>query len=227
MARDVSTGNYLRILNPTGALDLSGTACTVAAWVKADTAGVSSNGLTIAGKAVATDATTQYVLGLLNSGSGAKPYFKTGNGAGSTDIIVGATTVTTAAWHHVAGYASTRTRVFLDGVQDGDKAQSFPIGDTAANFAIGVRSDGTTGPFDGLIAEVAVWNTQLSDAEIAALAKGVCPLLVRPKNLAAYYPLWGVGAAGEPDLSANAQHLTEVGTVGVGDHAPVGPYVAL
>ena len=37
--------------------------------------------------------------------------------------------------------------------------------------------------FSGDIAEVGIWNVDLSAAEIAALAKGVSPALIRPQNL--------------------------------------------
>lgn len=43
-------------------------------------------------------------------------------------------------------------------------------------------------PFDGKIAEVAIWDTDLSDAEIAALAKGANPMSIRPGNLVGYAP---------------------------------------
>ncbi len=37
--------------------------------------------------------------------------------------------------------------------------------------------------------EEANWNVALTDAEVAALASGVSPLLVRPENLVRYRPL--------------------------------------
>ena len=42
---------------------------------------------------------------------------------------------------------------------------------------------------DGSLAEAAIWNAALSDAEVAALATGVSPLLVRPGSLVFYAPL--------------------------------------
>ena len=56
----------------------------------------------------------------------------------------------------------------------------------AAAFAHG---GGTTGFDDGTIAECAVWSAALSAADFAMLARGVCPLLVRPDALLLYWPL--------------------------------------
>jgi len=44
--------------------------------------------------------------------------------------------------------------------------------------------------FDGLVAEVAVWNVVLDDSEIAALAQGVSPLLIRSTALVEYWPVF-------------------------------------
>lgn len=52
----------------------------------------------------------------------------------------------------------------------------------------------TKGYFDGDIAEAAIWNVALSDAEIAMLAKGLSPLRVRPASLVSYVPMNGAAS---------------------------------
>ena len=44
---------------------------------------------------------------------------------------------------------------------------------------------------DGGIAEVAIWNIQLTTNQISALAAGFSPLLIRPDKLVGYWPLGG------------------------------------
>lgn len=213
MSRDFpgTNGNYLAIANPTGPLDIAGD-ITVAAWVRPDTVAAGVRGVVTKEDGVSF----QYTL-ILN---GAQLIFRSG-----TPQANGASSLSANVWAHLAGTRSAAAvRVYLNGTQDGTAAGGAGL-DTSINFVIGNRGGGAGIPFDGRIAEVAVWTVALTAAEIAALAKGVSPLRVRPKNLAAYYPLWGVGAAGEPDLSGNGQHPSETGTVGVLDHAPVGPYV--
>lgn len=216
MSRVTGSSNFLGIANPTGALDITGTAVTVAAWVfPTSLTGRSTWAGKAAGDAGAIN-TTQYTLE--TSGSSLIAYV---NG----DTVTGGT-LSTSVWRHIAmvknGTGASALKAILDGsVTSGTSNASMTDG--ANDFRIGLNSQGAH-PASGRVAEVAVWNVALTDAEVAALAKGASPLKVRPVGLAAYYPLWGVGEAGEPDLSGNGQHLTETGTVTVADHAPVGPY---
>lgn len=49
----------------------------------------------------------------------------------------------------------------------------------------------STNWYTGDAAEIGIWNVALDAAEIAALAAGVCPLLVRPTSLVSYWPIIG------------------------------------
>lgn len=70
--------------------------------------------------------------------------------------------------------------------------------------------------FDGLIAEAAIWNVQLTDGEVEALGHGISPLHVRAANLVGYWPLWGTSSP-EQDYTRNGNDLTLTGTaVGAG-----------
>ena len=50
---------------------------------------------------------------------------------------------------------------------------------------------GTSQFLNGSLAEVGVWSVALSDDEMTMLAAGICPLLVRPASLVAYWSLQG------------------------------------
>lgn len=97
-------------------------------------------------------------------------------------------------WHHAcAVFASTTSRsIYLDG---GGKATntSSCSPSNVDRLSIGTlsRSDNPNVWFTGLTGEWGVWNVALTDAEVAILAKGVSPLLVRPQSLAGYWPLIG------------------------------------
>ena len=101
------------------------------------------------------------------------------------------TTFAIGGWHHLCGvFASASSRsAYLDG---GAKAT---ITDTITpsgidRTSIGRIGDSTpAGYFEGKIAEVGIWNAALTDAEVASLALGVSPLLVRPQSLVFYAPL--------------------------------------
>ena len=80
----------------------------------------------------------------------------------------------------------------------------------------------------GLIAESAVWNVRLSDAQAAALASGVCPIGPSARRAGfpqpvGYWPMWGAsGSSTEPDQSGNVLSGTLTGTARA-NHPPCTP----
>ncbi len=91
-------------------------------------------------------------------------------------------------WHHgCAVFIAANSRaVYLDGGSKGTNASNVTPADIA-NIEIGRHAAGDY--MDGDIAEVAIWNIALTDAEVAVLAKGYSPLFVHPQNLVAYWSL--------------------------------------
>jgi len=98
---------------------------------------------------------------------------------------------TAGTWHHICGvFASSTSRAaYLDGGNKGtDTTSSTPTG--IDRTSIGRVGDSTPGyDTDGAVAEAAIWNAALTDAEVVVLATGVSPLLVRPQSLVFYMPL--------------------------------------
>jgi hypothetical protein len=73
--------------------------------------------------------------------------------------------------------------------------------------------------FDGDIAEAAVWNVALTDAEIAQLAAGYSPLFVRPQSLVHYIPLFGRAGASGGELDwVGGGVLSVTGSPSLSDH---------
>ena len=75
--------------------------------------------------------------------------------------------------------------------------------------------------FTGQIAEAAIWSAALDDAEIAALAQAICPLIIRPASLLAYWPLGGCYGDNDLDRFANRYDLTPYGLPTFTDHCRV------
>lgn len=94
-------------------------------------------------------------------------------------------------WHHACGVfsASNARAAFIDGGSKGtDNGNQSP--DAQDRTSIGVAGDSSRDSYmSGRIAEVGVWTVALSDAEVALLALGFSPLLVRPESLVFYDPL--------------------------------------
>ena len=85
---------------------------------------------------------------------------------------VSSVSIPTNQWSHIAGtFDGTTVRIFVNGVQTGSKAYAGTINVSNATFKIGGASALLGGQnFNGLIDEVAIWNTARSAADIAATA---------------------------------------------------------
>lgn len=96
-------------------------------------------------------------------------------------------------WHHACGVFPTNNSrsAFIDGgskVTNSDTQTPSGI-DTVGIGALLHNPPNIGAPFSGHIAEVAVWNAALTDAEDIILAKGYSPLFVQPQNLVSYWTL--------------------------------------
>ena len=124
-------------------------------------------------------------------------------------------------WQHGCAVfaAADDRRVYLNGGGKGTQGtnQDFTAQD---NFCIGrahVAAGGPGSAIEGSIAEAAIWNGVLTDAEIAVLATGIRPILVRPESLALYLPLI---RDNDKDLIGGLS-FTVTGTASISDHAPI------
>lgn len=131
---------------------------------------------------------------------------------------------TAGAWQHIAGVwaSSTSRSIYTQGVLRHTETSSVnnPASINTTSFASKLRS-GTRGDyFGGSVAEAAAWSVALDAAEIAALAKGVSPLLIRPQSLLGYWPFLNSAA---PDIDRwNAGfNLTPTNTPTMADHIAV------
>lgn len=129
------------------------------------------------------------------------PVSFTSRAAGTTRTASTSTGFSASVWQHAVavGVSSTSRTVYLNGGSSGSNTTD----STPANLdttAIGVRATLTLANYmNGLIAEAAIWNTNLTVDEVVVLSRGVSPLLIRPGLLIAYWPLIG-GYSPEIDL---------------------------
>ena len=112
---------------------------------------------------------------------------------------------------HIAGRANgTALEVFVDGVSVKTATFSGARQNPASDMRMGMRSDGFN--YDGVLWEAAIWKTPLTDAQIASLARGVCPLVVDSENLVYYLPNWGVHDP-EPNYGSDLNNGVITGAV--------------
>ena len=110
--------------------------------------------------------------------------------------------MTDGTWRHVAAtYDGTTKRIYLDGVEVGSGKAVGALNVGAANFRIGSTNHGEY--FNGLIDDVRVYDTALSEAEVLALANSAPAVTLSGDTVLANDPIG-----------------TQVGTL---DFAPDGP----
>jgi hypothetical protein len=131
-------------------------------------------------------------------------------------------------WNHACGvFTSDNSRtVYLNGGNAVNNTTNVAGSMASMNEIYIGRLGGSvpSGYFNGDIAEAAVWNVALSAQEVASLAAGTNPRLIRPENLVLYYPLYGE-ASPETNLGldGSAYNLTLTNTPTTEVHAPVSP----
>jgi hypothetical protein len=100
-------------------------------------------------------------------------------------------------WNHIAGTwyddgGTPTVQSWFNGTTDGTNTNVSFSESGKSIEAVRVGSISGSGVFfDGNIAECAMWDAQLVQAEIDILAAGYSPLFVRPASLVAYWPLIG------------------------------------
>lgn len=219
MARlfDDDLSQYLRHANPV----IGGRSVSMACWFYIDALIFSE--MVSVHDTTDTSGLTGFVLGQRGDGSRGVRFFVQEGGTFKV-VESSGSTVQLDTWHHAAAtFADSdgNIAVYKDGtdkVTDGSAANPTTMNDTT----LGCRNySGSYEKFhSGGMAEVGIWDAVLTDAEVAALARGVPPWKVRPQSLVAYWPLWGVHDP-EIDLSGNGNNLTLYNGPTRADHAPV------
>lgn len=196
---------------------------TLACWFYSDDLAVQETLVGI-GRTGASGESFELRAGAAAAGNNVEARAKSGAVAASAKST---TAFSLNTWSHACAVfaSSTDRRAFLEGGGKGTNTGSkTPASLDVLNVGC-VNEGGARSNFmSGRIAEVAVWSAAVSDAEVAALARGVCPLRVLPGSLVGYWPLLGLDSP-EPDRTVNAKALTVTGAT-KGNHAPVIPVIA-
>ncbi len=218
MARDFQdSGDNLTV----SAAPITGAPFTVSCWVLPDDGTAALHIWSIGDSA--TDDESEFRLELQGFVAG-DPFRLVVKEVGETEQRAAtAGTTTLNAWNHVLCVAASATdrKIYRNGANEGTNTVS-RTPPTIDLTRIGTRARLTAnGNFSGRIAEVAMWNVELTANERTALANGVAAIRIRSASLKFYAPIFG-GASPEPDYTANGNSMTVNGTTVV-DHPPVMP----
>lgn len=137
--------------------------------------------------------------------------------AAATASATAGTALGTGTWAHAAAVFVTAASRFAykNGVVGTEDTTSrTPAGIVQVRLGSQVAANF----MDGKLAEVGIWNVALDAAEVAALADGFSPRLIRPASLVHYYPLirgtvnQGGSSNTTLDRAKSAINLTEANT---------------
>ena len=148
-------------------------AITVSAWMKARTFASPENyNPIVAREEAGDDINDVFALMARDEGVGNEASFRIYVGAGNTKVTARSNIIlSTDTWYHLVGtYDGADVRVYLDGIEKGNAAQSGTLSTEATRIALGKFSNNFYVNFDGLIDEVRIYDRALSPAEISALA---------------------------------------------------------
>jgi hypothetical protein len=143
--------------------------------------------------------------------------------AGSTGTnTTSSGTVSASTWHHcTAVITSTSSRtVYLDGANAVTATATRAPTLTLMGLAASVRSSSPIQHLDGRVSHGFFYDAALTADEVAALALGASPLLVRRGNLQGFWPVWGIDSP-ETDYTG-----TTAMTVGGSPTTALGPPVS-
>jgi len=218
MARlfDDACTHYLGLL----ATVVGGPPFTMACWFYGDDASVGGNMMSV----TSLVAQESHALSLTSAADGQRVVAS----SEEDDVWHPAETTcpwTPHVWSHACGVwtADDSRHAYLDGAGKGSNSDACVPG-CLGRMNVGglLYGYGTpTQSFSGRIAEAAIWSAALGDAEVGSLAAGYCPLLVRPGDLAAYWPLGGVFGRCDLDRCKHGYDLTPYIVPDWADHPPI------
>lgn len=202
------------------ATPISGWPLTIAAWAR-----TSDNASAQSVVSLGTSSGVLDYIDLQFNGSLAGDPIRWLPSNGSAVASISTTGYSVNVWHHLAGRSSSNTdhAVFLDGGSKGTNASSlsFPTNVSEVTHGSVWRNDGRFRYLSGSVFWPAIWNVALEDAEIASLAAGVSPLLIRPDSLVYFSPLGGLDGDYDNDI-VGGLNLTAYNSPTWSDDSPSG-----
>jgi PKD repeat protein len=153
-----------------GSFDVSGSALTIATWIRPD--GFPVDDGRIVSKATGTAEQDHYfMLSTVASGGGYRLRFRLKTGATTSTLIATSGTLAVGQWAHVAAvYNGSAMILYLNGTEVGRVAKTGALATNASvPVAIG-RNPQAYGAFMGAVDDVRLYQRSLSVADIQALA---------------------------------------------------------
>jgi len=131
------------------------------------------------------------------------------------------TVLSTNTWYHVTivRESSTSLKSYLNGVFEQTCSVNIASRSASSRMEFGAWSSGNNDPFSGRIQYIKIWNTALTEAEIAQEVYTVAPRKL--DSLWGWYPTRPGSGERAKDYSGNGRDWTEGGTLTDDDPPPI------
>ena len=187
-----------------GILNVSGSALTIAAWIKADSFADEAR---IVSRAVGSAEQDHYFMLSTVDNGGIKLRFRLKTGTTTSTLLASTGTLAVGQWIHVAAvYDGSAMVLYKDGLEVGRLAKTGVLAtDATARAAIG-RNPQPYAPFDGTIDDVRVYARALTPAAIGELIElaSLPPPDTTPPTVSITAPVSGSTVSGTVTVSASA-----------------------
>lgn len=135
------------------------------------------------------------------------------------------TSLSTGQWYHIVGTLDSSRYVgnascWVNGVEAVAPHKVYLNGPDHTNIALGGYNNG--GGTNGSLFWTSIWDGYLSDAEIIALSKGLCPIMVRPGSLKMFMPCGGLHGEHDKDYIGNVNNFSAINSPTWSDDSPAG-----
>lgn len=216
-----STSEYLNVNS--SAVGASPSAVTMCYWCRPANVTGRTFGVTVTDKDDSVDYLSLWARGDLAG----DPVRANAGGFGSTNVSADTTTGFSAnVWHHAAATfrhaaGTTYVEVWIDGGSKGTNSNSSNSFRSLDRTCINWIGDSTPiySSHNNEMAEVAIWNRELTDSEITSLSNGFSPLMFR-SSLVAYWPLGGITKNDADKDIVGGFNMTAFNTPTTADHPP-------
>ncbi len=209
-----STSNYLGISSAVK----TAVPLTMACWVYPANNTTYYNVMSVSKTSAAGD---NYFVIAIDGSIGGDPVIADATSSLPASGVATAGTYTANSWQHIGGVFTSNTSrtAYYNGTGGTANTTSVtPSGISATTIGGYRNSSGGFGMLNGRVAEAAIWGAALTADEMRELARGACPLMVRPNDLLAYWPIVG-RTSPEPDDVGDFD-LTITGTMAQAEHVP-------
>ena len=154
-----------------GSWDVSGSAITIAMWLKADAFGITDARLL--SKSTSTAEQDHYFMLSTVQSSGMKLRFRLKTDGTTHTLVANSGTLNVGQWiHAVAVYDGSTMRLYKDGIEVGSMAKTGALStNNTVKIRIAQNPDGSKS-FDGLMDDVRIYDRALTPPEIQLLAEG-------------------------------------------------------